>query len=221
MLSAVKQHASAIPYSYGSEKERCSSLEIAEARLGKDHPSVAATLSNLGSVLNDARTQWINTYWNPGRGGCCTGVTRDRAADLGLNSKDHAEIAAPQSQLRAEMATARVKDHLYILQRRPAVNSYTTVARQGCGQQWHVAFIPTRAVDATSACPALRWVGDLLGVAAQAYRILTRLHRRIPGSCTRTGTTAGYGTTVAAKEKPEDPDRFPPGEDQSCVQRPP
>ena len=159
----------------------------------------------------NARTQWTNTYWNPGRGGCCTGVTRDRAADLGLNSKDHAEIAAPQSQLRAEMATARVKDHLYILQRRPAVKSYTTFARRGCGQQWHE----------TSACSALRWVGDLLGVAAQAYRILTRLHRRIPGSCTRTSTTAGYGTTVAAKEKPEDPDRFPPGEDQSCVQRPP
>ena len=136
----------------------------------------------------NARTQWTNTSWNPGRGGCCTGVTRDRAADLGLNSKDHAEIAAPQSQLRAEMATARVKDHLYILQRRPAVKSYTTVARRGCGQQWHVAFIPTRAVDATSACSALRWVGDLLGVAAQAYRISTRLHRRIPGSCTRTGT---------------------------------
>ena len=192
MLTAVKQHASAIPYSYGNEKERCSSLEIAEARLGKDHPSVAATLSNLGSVLNDARTQWTNTYWNPGRGGCCTGVTRDRAPDLGLNSKDHAEIAAPQSQLRAEMATARVKDHLYILQRRPAVKSYTTVARRGCGQQWHE----------TSACSALRWVGDLLGVAAQAYRISTRLHRRIPGSCTRTGTPS-------------------PGEDQSCVQRPP
>ena len=153
----------------------------------------------------NARTQWTNTYWKPGRGGCCTGVTRDRAADLGLNSKDHAEIAAPQSQLRAEMATARVKDHLYILQRRPAVKSYTTVARRGCGQQWHE----------TSACSALRWVGDLLGVAAQAYRISTRLHRRIPGSCTRTGTTASYGTTVAAKEKPEDPDRFPPGEDQS------
>ena len=65
MLTAVKQHASAIPYSYGSEKERCSSLEIAEARLGKDHPSVAATLSNLGSVLSDARTQWINTFWDP------------------------------------------------------------------------------------------------------------------------------------------------------------
>ena len=63
MLTAVKQHASAIPYSYGSEKERCSSLEIAEARLGKDHPSVAATLTNLGSVLSDARTQWINTFW--------------------------------------------------------------------------------------------------------------------------------------------------------------
>ena len=56
MLTAVKQHASAIPYSYGNEKERCSSLEIAEARLGKDHPSVAATLTNLGSVLSDART---------------------------------------------------------------------------------------------------------------------------------------------------------------------
>ena len=65
MLTAVKQHASAIPYSYGSEKERCSSLEIAEARLGKDHPSVAATLTNLGSVLSDARTQWINTFWDP------------------------------------------------------------------------------------------------------------------------------------------------------------
>ena len=63
MLTAVKQHASAIPYSYGNEKERCSSLEIAEARLGKDHPSVAATLTNLGSVLSDARTQWINTFW--------------------------------------------------------------------------------------------------------------------------------------------------------------
>ena len=65
MLTAVKQHASAIPYSYGSEKERCSSLEIAEARLGKDHPSVAATLTNLGSVLSDARTQWINTFGDP------------------------------------------------------------------------------------------------------------------------------------------------------------
>ena len=65
MLTAVKQHASAIPYSYGNEKERCSSLEIAEARLGKDHPSVAATLTNLGSVLSDARTQWINTFWDP------------------------------------------------------------------------------------------------------------------------------------------------------------
>ena len=65
MLSAVKQHASAIPYSYGNEKEQCSSLEIAEARLGKDHLSVAATLSNLGSVLSDARTQWINTFGDP------------------------------------------------------------------------------------------------------------------------------------------------------------
>ena len=91
----------------------------------------------------NARTQWTNTYWNPGRGGCCTGVTRDRAADLGLNSKDHAEIAAPQSQLRAEMATARVKDHLYILQRRPAVKSYTTVARRGCGQQSHETYATT------------------------------------------------------------------------------
>ena len=135
------------------------------------------------------------------------------AADLGHNSKDHAEVAAPQSQLRAEVATACVNDHLYILQRRPAVNSYTTVERRGCRQQWHVAFIPTRAVDATSACPALRWVGDLLGVAAQAYRILTRLHRRITGSCTRTGTTACYGTTALSKRTP--------GEDQSCVQRPP
>ena len=92
----------------------------------------------------NARTQWTNTYWNPGRGGCCTGVTVcDRAADLGLNSKDHAEIAAPQSQLRAEMATARVKDHLYILQRRPAVKSYTTVARRGCGQQSHETYATT------------------------------------------------------------------------------
>ena len=65
MLTAVKQHASAIPYSYGNEKERCSSLEIAEARLGKDYPSVAATLTNIGSVLSDARTQWINTFWDP------------------------------------------------------------------------------------------------------------------------------------------------------------
>ena len=56
MLTAVKQHASAIPYSYGSEKERWCSL---------DHPSVAAILTNLGSVLSDARTQWINTFWDP------------------------------------------------------------------------------------------------------------------------------------------------------------
>ena len=59
MLTAVKQHASAIPYSYGNEKERCISLEIAEARLGKDHPSVAATLTNRGDP------QWINTFWDP------------------------------------------------------------------------------------------------------------------------------------------------------------
>ena len=110
MLTAVKQHASAIPYSYGHEKERCSSLEIAEARLGKDHPSVAATLTNLGSVLSDARTQWINTFWDP-------------------------------------------------------------------------------SIDE----------------AAQAYPWKLYEDRY----------------SVAAKENTEDPDRFPPGEDQSCVQRPP
>ena len=45
MLLAVLEAHPSLP---GNEKERCSSLEIAEARLGKDHPSVAATLTNRG-----------------------------------------------------------------------------------------------------------------------------------------------------------------------------
>ena len=53
---------------------------------------------------------------------------------------------------------------------------------------------------------------ELSGSIHFGTQTLTRLHRRIPGSCTRTGTTASYGTTALSKRTP--------GEDQSCVQRP-